>query len=161
VGGTTQQEEIARLESLLVADLRVYLDARKRSPGEAQEHIPSLMAILEHLLQSYLEGCEGWKRSYFIDGISPAFDMIPDCFTVTGDEIRIRGRADWCGESKSWIEPFYAVMRLTPAADTLSSYTLCFGDSALGLATVPYGKHLRRADWFFPETWLFAFTNGN
>jgi hypothetical protein len=75
--------------------------------------------------------------------------------------MRIRGTADWCGESGAWIEPFYAAMRLTATGDALSGYTLCFGDSARGLATVPYGKHLRRTDWFYPDTWLFAFTKEN
>ena len=159
--GNTLQQEIQRLESLLATDLRTYLGAGNSSPEEHQDQIQSLMATLEYLLQTHLEGCEGWKRSYFVDGIFPAFDVLPDCFSIADGEMRIRGRADWCGESGAWIEPFYAAMRLSAAGDPLSAYTLCFGDSARGLATVPYGKHLRRTNWFYPDSWLFTFTKGH
>ena len=159
--GNTLQQKIERLEDLLFADLQTYLGAMNSTPNQHQDQIKSLMETLEHLLQRHLEGCEGWNSSCFIDGIVPAFDMLPDCISIAGGEMRIQGTADWCGESGAWIEPFYATMRLSAMGGALSDYTLCFGDSARGLATVPYGKHLRRTDWFYPSAWLFTFTKGH
>src|SRR5258706_13448909 len=59
-----------------------------------------------------------------------------------------------------WIEPFLASVRVSESSDTIVNYDLGFGDAVRGLGTVPYGKHLRRADWFFPTEWLFRFSKG-
>jgi hypothetical protein len=150
------------LESLLAADLTAYLDAAKSSPEEQEARLRSLCSSFEFLLQKKkLEDSDGWKRSYWIDEIIPASDMIPDCVTITGSEIQIRGTAIWGnGGSRDpfWIEPLHAVLCLQATDGPLPAYTLCFGDSARDLASVPYGKHLRRADWFYPDSWLFVFT---
>jgi len=78
VRGNTLQQKIERLEDLLFADLQTYLGAMNSTPNQHQDQIKSLMETLEHLLQRHLEGCEGWNSSCFIDGIVPAFDMLPD-----------------------------------------------------------------------------------
>jgi hypothetical protein len=161
--GETAEQAIARLESILAADVTAYLDAAKTSAEQQEAQLRSLCSSLEFLLQKKLAGSDGWKRSYWIDGIIPASDMIPDAVTITDGEIQIRGIAIWGKGGRRdpfWIEPFYASLCLPAADGSLPAYTLCFGDSARDLATTPYGRHLRRVDWFYPESWLFAFTKG-
>ena len=116
---------------------------------------------LERLLEGLLQGCKGWTG--WIDDISPATDMVPVALKVTSPvELTVRGSAlwgeDWQGPF--WTEPFLASVRICENADVLVSYTVKFADAALGLGTVPYGKHLRRPDRFFPVEWLFTFSKG-
>ena len=102
-------------------------------------------------------------RYCWVDGIIPASDMLPESVTISGDEVQIRGKAIWSkGGSRDpfWIEPFYAAIDLPGTGGSLLGYSLRFGDSARGLAKVPCGTHLRRVDWFYPESWVFVFTKG-
>ncbi len=97
----------------------------------------------------------------WVDGIFPAYDMVPDALKVTSPvELTVRGSALWGKGSRGtfWIEPFFASVRISENTDAIVSYSLKFADAARGLGTVPYGKHLRRPDWFFPVEWLFTFS---
>jgi hypothetical protein len=89
--------------------------------------------------------------------------MLPDAVEVLSPvELTVRGSAIW-GENVRgplWIEPFFASLRTSEVCDTIVSYDLRFGDAVRELGTVPFGKHLRRADWFFPTEWLFRFSRG-
>ena len=91
----------------------------------------------------------------------PGYDMVPDALKVTSPvELTVRGSALWGKGSRGafWIEPFFATVRISKNTDAIVSYSLKFADAARGLGAVPYGKHLRRPDWFFPVEWLFTFS---
>jgi hypothetical protein len=53
---------------------------------------------------------------------------------------------------------FLASVRVCENTDAIVSYSLKFADAAWELGAVPYGKHLRRPDWFLPVEWLFTFS---
>ena len=68
---------------------------------------------------------------------------------------RIGPRLD---EGPFWIEPFFASLQISESGEEIIAYEIRFGDKAKGLGTTPYGKHIRRADWYFPNEWLFEFS---
>lgn len=152
----TSSPEIDELEAKLAGFVLLYI--RSSAPVQKEEALRWVCAGLERLLGMLLNGCTGWNG--WVDGILPAEDMLPDAIEViSSTALSIRGRAVW-GEAKGpfWIEPFHATVQISDAADTIVSYNLLFADAARGLGTVPYGKHLRRPDWFFPSRSLFTFS---
>ena len=87
--------------------------------------------------------------------------MLPGSINVVSAvELSVRGWAIWGkrGAGPFWIEPFFGFVRVSDTADAIVSYELRFGDAVRGLAKFPYGKHLRRVDWFFPTEWMFTFS---
>ena len=88
--------------------------------------------------------------------------MLSDAIEVISPvALSIRGCALWAKSDKSpfWKEPFHATVQISDAPEgAIVSYDLMFGDAARQLGTVPFGKHLRRPDWFFPSQWLFTFS---
>jgi hypothetical protein len=150
------------LESKVAEFVRSYI--RASSGGDASEEQEALRWIcagLERLLGGLLQGSGEWTG--WVDGIFPATDMVPDALKVTSPvELTVRGSALWGKASRGpfWIEPFLALLRISEDADALLSYSVKFADAARGLGTVPYDKHLRRPDWFFPAEWLFTFSKG-
>jgi hypothetical protein len=77
-------------------------------------------------------------------------------------ELTVRGSALWAKHAPGpfWIEPFFGSVRLSETSDSIANYQLGFGDAQRGLGKTPYGKHVRRVDWFFPKEWLFTFSKG-
>jgi hypothetical protein len=148
------------LESKLAAFVRSYISAsRDRDSSEQQEALRWTCCGLEWLLGGVLQGSQGWGG--WVDGISPAMDMLPDSVNViSAVELSLRGSALWGKSARGpfWIEPFFASVRISETVDEILSYELRFADAARGLGQVPNGKHLRRADWFFPAEWLFTFS---
>ena len=147
------------LESKLAVLVRSYLQAALADDSfEQQEALKQVCAGLEYLLGSLLETCDGW--SGFVDGIMPATDFLPDAVSTSATALNVRGSALWSKRTQGpfWIEPFLACVRASDAGDSLISYQLQFGDAARGLGTHPYGKHIRRADWFCPTEWMFSFS---
>jgi hypothetical protein len=113
------------------------------------------------LLGARLDGCDQW--SGWVDGVEPATDLLPDAVQViSGVKLSVPGRADWAekGGGPFWIEPFFGWVRISETRDAIVAYELNFADGAQGLARSPYGKHLRRTEWFFPAQWLFTFSEG-
>ena len=151
------------LESKLAGFVRAYILVPGNGDcSERQEALRWVCAALEGLLGGLLRH-RGNGRFCWVDGILPAWDMLPDPVQALSPvELTVRGLAIWAKrpEGPFWIEPFFAVLRISEVSDTIVSYDLGFGDAARGLGTVPYGKHLRRADWFFPTEWLFTFSKG-
>jgi hypothetical protein len=89
--------------------------------------------------------------------------MLPDAVTALSPvELTVRGAAIWGENARGpcWIEPFFARVRIAEAHDTAVNYELRFGDAVRGLGTFPYGKRVRRAEWFFPTEWLCRFSKG-
>ena len=150
------------LESKVAEFVRSYIRASHGGDAsEEQEALRWICAGLERLLGELLQGSEGWAG--WVDGIFPATDMVPDALKVISPvELTVRGSALWGKASRGpfWIEPFLASVRISENTDTILSYSVKFADAARGLGTVPYGKHLRRPDWFFPVEWLFTFSKG-
>jgi hypothetical protein len=150
------------LESKVAEFIRSYIRASQGGDAsEEQEALRWTCAGLERLLGGLLQGSEGWTG--WVDGIFPAYDMVADALKVTSPvELTVRGSALWGKGSRGtfWIEPFFAYVRISENTDAIVSYSLKFADAARGLGTVPYGKHLRRPDWFFPVEWLFTFSKG-
>jgi len=148
------------LESKLAEFVRSYIIATRSSDSsEEEEALRWVCCGLEYLLGERLGGSSGWTG--WVDGVVPATDMLPDAIEVaSGVEMSVRGRADWGNPSRGpfWIEPFFGSVRISETGDSIVSYELRFADADRGLARVPYGKHLRRPDWFFPAEWLFTFT---
>lgn len=150
------------LESQVAAFVRSYIHASGggESSGE-QDALRWACAGLEWLLGGLLQGSEGWTG--WVDGIFPATDMFPDALKVVSPiELTVRGSALWGKASRGpfWIEPFLATVWISENTDAIVRYSLKFADATRGLGTVPYGKHLRRPDWFFPVEWLFTFSRG-
>jgi hypothetical protein len=86
--------------------------------------------------------------------------MFPDSVNVISTvELSVRGRAIWAKNSRGpfWIEPFLGVVRISETIDAIVSYDLKFADASRELARFRYGRHLRKADWFFPEEWYSRF----
>jgi hypothetical protein len=150
------------LESKLAGFVRSYIHAsRSDDPSEAGEALRWVCASLEYFLSSLLDDCDDWRG--WIDGIVPATDMLPDAVKVRSHiELTIRGQVIWGERSEGpfWIEPFLGSVRIAEAQDAMAGYEIHFADAARGLAKFPYGKHIRREDWYSPTEWLFAFSDG-
>ena len=150
--------ETDELETKLAGFIRSYISST--DPSQKEEALRWVCAGLEWLLGTLLNGCTGWGG--WVDGILPATDMRPDAIEVVSPvALSIRGCALWAKGAKSpfWIEPFHATVQISDAADdTIVSDDLMFADAARELGTVPFGKHLRKPDWFFPSEWLFVFS---
>ena len=142
--------------------MRSYIHATQvNDSSQQQEALRWVCSGLEYLLGERLNECEGWGGS--VDGVLPATDMLPDSVEVISPvALSVRGCALWLrkGPSHCWIEPFLGSVQVSDASDTIVSYDLKFGDAARGLEKVPFDKHLRRPDWFFPGEWLFTFSKG-
>jgi|SRR5579872_6235670 len=145
------------LEAKLAGFVRSYI---RSDAAQREEPLRWVCAGVEWLLGTLLNGCSGW--SGWVDGIEPATDMLPDAIEVISPvALSIRGCALWAKSNKSpfWKEPFHAKVQISDAAEgTIVSYDLMFADAARELGTVPFDKHLRRPDWFFPTHWLFTFS---
>jgi hypothetical protein len=115
---------------------------------------------LEQLLGALLDKSNEWNG--WFDDLEPADDILSSPVTVVSAvEVSVRGRAIWGesgGDRNFWIEPFFASIRISEAADRILSYDLELGDACRGLAKFPYGKHVRYENWFFPADWLFTFS---
>jgi hypothetical protein len=150
--------EIDELEAKLSGFIRSYICSS--DPSQKEEALRWVCAGLEHLLGMLLNGCAGW--SGWVDGILPATDILPNAIEVISPvALSIRGCALWANSGKSpfWKEPFHATVQISDAAEgTIVSYDLMFADTSRELGTVPFDKHLRRPDWFFPSEWLFTFS---
>jgi hypothetical protein len=156
----SEQKRQLDLELKIAGFVRTYIEAA-RSPDLANEPaaLRWLCAGLERLLQRRLEGREG-SEGWWVDGILPATDMMPDAIKViSAVEVSIRGCAIWSKIARGhfWIDPFFGIVRISDAGDSIGGYKLHFGDAARGLAKVPFGKHLRWPHWFFPPEWLMTF----
>lgn len=150
-GGDTE------LETKLAGFVREYVQSRSAGGVEEQEEaLRWVCAGFEWLLGARLQ------QRYFIDGIEPATDMLPDAINIVSpSELNIRGWALWYQSSKegqSWIEPFFGSVRLADSADAIVEYELKFGDSVRGIGGFPFGKHIRRPTWLFPDKWQFEFS---
>jgi hypothetical protein len=149
------------LETKLAGFVRSYIQASHGSDSSQQEALRCFCSGLEYLLGGLLEGHGAWRG--WVDGILPETDMFPDSVNLISTvELSVRGRAIWAKNSRGpfWIEPFPGVVRISETSDAIISYDLKFADATRGLARFPYGKHIRKADWFFPARWLFAFSKG-
>jgi hypothetical protein len=150
---------LSDLESKLAGFVRSYVVVASRGDSSQEEEALRWVCCgLEWLLGGLLQASDGWNG--WVDGILPATDMLPDSIRVISTvEVSVRGRALW-GEHAGpfWIEPFLGSVQVSDASDSIVSYELKFGDADRGLGKVPFDKHLRRPDWFFPENWLFTFS---
>jgi hypothetical protein len=149
----------ADLESKLAGDVRSYIRASQGdNAAEAEEVLRWVCAGLEFLLGELLRGSDGW--SGWVDGIVPASDMFPGSVNVISTaELTVRGRALW-GKVRGpfWIEPFFASMQISEDVDAIVSYDLRFANAERELGETPFGKHIKREEWFFPNEWLFTFS---
>jgi hypothetical protein len=151
------------LESKIAEWVRTYVvAAHGDDSSQEQEALRWLCSGLEWLLQRRLEGREG-TEGWWVDGIIPATDMLPDAIQViSAVEVSIRGYAIWAKASRApfWIDPFFGIVRISQTSDSIVGYELHFVDAARGPAKVPFGKHLRWQHWFFPPEWLMTFSEG-
>jgi hypothetical protein len=142
--------------------VRTYVDAaRGDDSSQEQEALRWLCSALERLLDGQLDGRDGWKG--WVDGVLPALDMVPEAVTViSAVEVSVRGCAVWrkVAGGPCWIEPFFGIVRISEKGDSIAGYKLHFADAGRGLSRFPYGKHVRRTDWFFPPEWLMTFSDG-
>jgi hypothetical protein len=152
-GAEVSSPQTDELEAKLAGFVRSYI---RSGPAQGEEALRWVCAGLEWLL----DGCTRW--SGWVDGILPATDMLPDAIEVVSPvALSIRGCALWAKSAKGpfWIEPFHATVQISDAAEgTIVNYDLRFADAARELGTVPFDKHLRKPDWFFPSEWLFTFS---
>jgi hypothetical protein len=150
----------ADLESKLAGFVRSYIRAsRREDSSQESEALRWLCCGLEYLLGELLQHSDEWKG--WVDGVTPATYMIPDSIKIVSPvNATLRGYADWAMDARGpfWIEPFLADVHISETEDVVVSYELNFADATRGLGRVPYGKHIRRPDWFFPTDWLFTFS---
>jgi hypothetical protein len=147
------------LESKIAGFVRSYIHAVGSSAASKEEALRWVCSGLECLLGVLLDGCNGW--SGWVDGVHPATDMMSDSVDVISPvSLSVRGSALWGerGAGPFWIEPFLGSVEISESSDAIMIYNLKFGDAARGLGKVPFDKHLRRPDWFFPTQWLFTFS---
>lgn len=146
------------LELALARSVGAYIHAHSHDAPNAQEMLRSACARLEYLLGSLLQERADW--SGWVDGILPASDLVTDAVQVGAFDLTIRGHAIWVEHAAGcWVEPFLASVQITDTHDALAGYEICFADAARGLAQHPYGKRVRRADWYFPAEWLITFSS--
>jgi hypothetical protein len=158
--GRRQTEHLA---AELANSAREYIDvAQDAGSAREQDALRRLCATLEYVLGNELESCEEWNG--WVDGIVPAYGHTPDAVRVISHtQVSIRGYGIWGKSARGpfCIDPFFSVVHITEAGDAITGYDLGFGDTARGLGAVPYGKHLRWPDWFFPSEWLFRFSKAS
>ncbi|HLJ13985.1 MAG TPA: hypothetical protein VKV15_05770 [Bryobacteraceae bacterium] len=142
--------------------MRSYIEAARSDDFlQQQEALRWVCSGLEYMLGVLLDGNEGWNG--WVDGILPATDYLSDAVSVVApDTLSVRGCALWGRHAGGsfWIEPFLGSVQILDASDVIVNYDFKFGDAARGLAKVPFDKHLRYPNWFFPERWLYTFANG-
>ena len=150
--------ETDELETKLAGFIRSYISST--DPSQKEEALRWVCAGLKWLLGALLNDCTGWSGG--VDGILPATDMLPDAIEVISPvALSVRGCALWAktAEGPFWIEPLHATVQISDVPEgAIVSYDLTFADANRELGTVPFGKHLRRPDWFFPSQWLFTFS---
>jgi hypothetical protein len=150
------------LQSKVAGFVRSYIDATQSAdPLRTEEALRWVCSGLEYLLGSLLDECDGWNG--WVDGITPASDMLPDAIEVSSNvDLTIRGKAIWGERSRGpfWVEPFLSSVQIADRRDVIAGYEIGFADAARGLAKFPYEKHVRRAEWFSPTAWLFTFSKG-
>jgi hypothetical protein len=160
-GATRMQTSDNDLESKLAGFVRSYIHASEsQDAAQAEEALRWVCSALEHFLGSLLDECDGWRG--WVDGITPATDMLPDAVKVGSKvDLTVRGQA-LRGEHRGpfWIEPFLASVQIAATHDELTGYEIHFGDAARGLATFPSDKNVRRLEWYSPTEWLFVFSKG-
>lgn len=158
-----EEERQPDLESKLAEFVRTYIAAaRSDDLSKEPEALRWMCCGLEWLLERRLKGREG-SEWWWVDGIVPATDMMPDAIQViSAVEVSVRGYALWAKASEAplWIDPFFCIVRISETGDSIAGYELYFGDAARGLGKVPYDKHLRWVDWFFPQEWVMTFSEG-
>jgi hypothetical protein len=87
--------------------------------------------------------------------------MLPDAVQLISPvELSVRGRAVCADYGDLCIEPFLGCVRISEAGDAVISYHIHFGDASWAPGSVPYNKHLRKPDWFFPAQWFITFAKG-
>ena len=149
------------LESKLAGFVRSYIDASQSGEhSQAEEALQWACTGLEYLLGSLLDKCDDWHGGW-VDGIIAATDSLPDAVKVVSQvDFTVRGRAIWLDAKRCCIEPFHGSVRIAERGDALIGYEICFADAARGLARIPYDKHIRWPEWYFPAQWLFVFSKG-
>ncbi len=149
------------LESKLARFIGSYIHASASgSPSDVADSLRWVCSGLEFLLGSLLDECEGWNG--WVDGIHPATDFFADAVKASSEvDLTVRAQALWYEHGRqggSWIEPFLGVVRISKTHDAIDSYEISFGDAGLGLGKFPFGRRVRRADWYYPAEWLFLFS---
>src|SRR5690242_14402604 len=113
----------ANLDSFQKPEVAKAIRSYVRSSGgndelEMEKALQRICPWLAFLLEDLLDGTLGW--SGWVDGVSPATDMIPDPVKVISNvELSVRGRADWgesAGTGPFWIEPFLGSVRISETA---------------------------------------------
>lgn len=151
--------DVQRIEAKLASFVRDY--TRSATSGSSENHEEALRWVcagFEYLLGALLDRSRDW--SGWVDGIEPAFEHFPDAVTVVSEvEIGIRGRAYWSKASRGpfYIEPFFGAVRIAQDHDVVESYEILFSNATQGLGLTPYGKHIRRSDWYLPSKWGYRF----
>jgi hypothetical protein len=150
------------LESKLAGFVRTYIHTSQGGEqSQAEEALRWVCAGFEFLLGSLLDQRDDWRG--WIDGIIPATEMLPNAVeAITHVDLTVHGQAIWGERPRGpfWIEPFHGSVHIAEGHDALVGYEVYFADAARGLATFPYGKHIRRPEWYSPTEWLFSFSKG-
>ncbi len=131
--------------------LRVYADGREAD----EQQLRSVCSALAWLVGYLLQGEEGWSRYYWVDAIRPSRVNV-----LNGGELKVEGSMIWGerGQSREWIEPLSATVRLSGSGKEVVSYQIMCGDAARGLKKEPYSMSPGRANRPGVVQWLFTFS---
>ena len=150
------QNDKERLESILAADVRLYLGAFGRGDEAERLQLRSICTALEYLLGALLQENAKWSRYKWVDGVLPS-----SAAAESQEHLTVQGVMIW-GERKRpgmWVEPFFASVRVQNGSDGELSYRIMCGDVAQGLGKAPYRiTPARHKDWAAPGEWLFVFS---
>ena len=111
--------------------------------------------VLPWLADYLLRREECWSRYYWVDAIRPSrVSVLPD------GELNVEGSMLWAerGQSKEWIEPLSAKVRVSETNREVVSYKIMCGDANRGLKKEAYSMSLGRANRPGVAQSLFTFS---
>ena len=140
---------------MLAEDMKSYLRVNESDVEAETQQLRSICSTMARLVGHLLQGEERWSRYYWVDAIRASRVRVLD-----QAELNVEGAMIWGerGQSKEWIEPLSATVRLSEAGEDTLSYQIMCGDAARGLKKEPYSMNPERANKPRVEQWLFTFS---
>ena len=139
---------------MLAEDVKSYLRVCEVGGEAEEEQLRSVCSALTWLVGYLLQGEGKWSRYYWADAIRPSrVTVLNDC------ELNVEGSMIWGerGQSREWIEPLSAMVRVSATSKEVVSYQVMCGDAARGLKKEPYSMIPGRASRPGVAKCLFTF----
>jgi hypothetical protein len=122
------------VKTYLADAVRQYLLQKPSDRISEDDQLRVVCNRLAPLLSEVLKGANGWDRYKWVDVISPC-----TANSVTESDLELSGLVIWGtrGNSKEWIDPLWASIRLLDRSSETLGYELRFGNADRGLGRCP------------------------